>query len=428
MLSRDFKDGLEFAKQMDAQDQLGEMRERFYQIPGEMYMDGNSLGLCSKDAEASLLNLLELWKNEGIKIWNVEDSKYFHYSHLLAELNAPLVNADSEEIVIMGSTTSNIHQALATFYKPTKERYKILVDDLNFPSDRYAIDSIILLKGLDLDDTLKIVKSKDGRTIDEDDFIAAMTDDVAVIHLPSVLYRSSQLVNMEKISKAAHERGIIVGFDLCHSIGSVPHDFKKIDPDYAVWCTYKYLSAGPGSIGGLFINKKHFDTRPGLAGWFGNKDETQFQLLHTFDHERNASGWQIGTPSFFSMAPLEGSLRIYKEVGMDKIREKSLHITAYLMYLIDTKLAKYGYGVGNPRDDAKRGGHVSLEHDEAYRICLALKDNKVIPDYREPNVIRLAPVALYNTYEETYQLVEILEKIALNKEYENFSAQRALVV
>ena len=428
MLSRDFKDGLEFAKQMDAQDQLGEMRERFYQIPGEMYMDGNSLGLCSKDAEASLLNLLELWKNEGIKIWNVEDSKYFHYSHLLAELNAPLVNADPEEIVIMGSTTSNIHQALATFYKPTKERYKILVDDLNFPSDRYAIDSIILLKGLDLDDTLKIVKSKDGRTIDEDDFIAAMTDDVAVIHLPSVLYRSSQLVNMEKISKAAHERGIIVGFDLCHSIGSVPHDFKKIDPDYAVWCTYKYLSAGPGSIGGLFINKKHFDTRPGLAGWFGNKDETQFQLLHTFDHERNASGWQIGTPSFFSMAPLEGSLRIYKEVGMDKIREKSLHITAYLMYLIDTKLAKYGYGVGNPRDDAKRGGHVSLEHDEAYRICLALKDNKVIPDYREPNVIRLAPVALYNTYEETYQLVEILEKIALNKEYENFSAQRALVV
>ena len=428
MLSRDFKDGLEFAKQMDTQDQLGEMRERFYQIPGEMYMDGNSLGLCSKDAEASLLNLLELWKNEGIKIWNVEDSKYFHYSHLLAELNAPLVNADSEEIVIMGSTTSNIHQALATFYKPTKERYKILVDDLNFPSDRYAIDSIILLKGLDLDDTLKIVKSKDGRTIDEDDFIAAMTDDVAVIHLPSVLYRSSQLVDMEKISKAAHERGIIVGFDLCHSIGSVPHDFKKIDPDYAVWCTYKYLSAGPGSIGGLFINKKHFDTRPGLAGWFGNKDETQFQLLHTFDHERNASGWQIGTPSFFSMAPLEGSLRIYKEVGMDKIREKSLHITAYLMYLIDTKLAKYGYGVGNPRDDAKRGGHVSLEHDEAYRICLALKDNKVIPDYREPNVIRLAPVALYNTYEETYQLVEILEKIALNKEYENFSAQRALVV
>ena len=428
MLSRDFKDGLEFAKQMDAQDQLGEMRERFYQIPGEMYMDGNSLGLCSKDAEASLLNLLELWKNEGIKIWNVEDSKYFHYSHLLAELNAPLVNAYPEEIVIMGSTTSNIHQALATFYKPTKERYKILVDDLNFPSDRYAIDSIILLKGLDLDDTLKIVKSKDGRTIDEDDFIAAMTDDVAVIHLPSVLYRSSQLVDMEKISKAAHERGIIVGFDLCHSIGSVPHDFKKIDPDYAVWCTYKYLSAGPGSIGGLFINKKHFDTRPGLAGWFGNKDETQFQLLHTFDHERNASGWQIGTPSFFSMAPLEGSLRIYKEVGMEKIREKSLHITAYLMYLIDTKLAKYGYGVGNPRDDAKRGGHVSLEHDEAYRICLALKDNKVIPDYREPNVIRLAPVALYNTYEETYQLVEILEKIALNKEYENFSAQRALVV
>ena len=426
MLSREFKDGLDFAKAMDQQDALKDIRDRFYQIPGEMYMDGNSLGLCSKDAEESLISMLEVWKNEGIKLWN--QPRHFRYTDVLAKLTAPLINADPLEIVIVGSTTSNIHQCLATFYQPTEKKYKILVDELNFPSDRYAVDSIVLLKGLKVEDTVKIVRSSDERTLSEDDIIAAMTDDVALVHLPSVLYRSSQLLDMEKVSKAAHERGIIIGWDLCHSIGSVPHDFKAADPDYAVWCTYKYLSAGPGSIAGMYINKKHFECRPGLAGWWGNKDETQFKLSHTFEHQHDATGWQVGSPPFFAMAPLEGSLKIYEEVGMDKIREKSLHITAYLMYLIDTRLSKYGYSVGKPREDSRRGGHVSLEHDDAYRICMALKENHIIPDFREPNVIRLAPVALYNTYEETYELVNVLEKIAINKEYEKFSDARSLVV
>ncbi|WP_127959923.1 kynureninase [Serratia microhaemolytica] len=426
MLSREFKDGLAFAQEMDQQDVLRPIRDRFYQIPGEMYMDGNSLGLCSKDAEESLISMLEIWKNEGIKLWN--HPKHFRYTDVIAKLTAPLLNADPLEIVTVGSTTSNIHQCLATFYHPTEKKYKILVDDLNFPSDRYAVDSMVMLKGLKVEDAVKVVCSRDGRTLSEDDIIEAMTDDVALVHLPSVLYRSSQLVDMEKVSKAARERGIIIGWDLCHSVGSVPHDFKAIEPDYAVWCTYKYLSAGPGAVAGMYINKKYFSTRPGLAGWWGNKDETQFQLSHTFEHQQDATGWQVGSPHFFSMAPLAGSLKIYEEVGMEKIRAKSLHITAYLMYLIDTRLSQYGYSVGNPREDDRRGGHVSLEHDDAYRICIALKNNRIIPDFREPNVIRLAPVALYNSYEEVYQLVNVLEKIAANKEYENFSSARALVV
>ncbi|MBO0441293.1 kynureninase [Enterococcus sp. DIV0869a] len=423
-MKRVFQTDRAFAKEMDSQDPLRKIRERFYVQPGEIYMDGNSLGLASKDAEQALLNMMDIWKTQGIKLWD----GLFYYASKLGEMSAPLINAHPDEVVITGSTTINIHQCISTLYKPAKERYKILVDDLNFPTDRYAIDSQVRLKGYDPKDAVKVVKSADGRLIDESAVIEAMTDDVAIILLPTVLYRSSQVLDMKRLTDAAHQRGILIGWDLCHAIGAIPMDFKEVDPDFAIWCTYKYLSAGPGSIAGLYMNQKHFKETPGLAGWWGNKDDTQFELKHEFEHQRDASGWQIGSPSFLAMAPLEGTLTIFNEVGMDKIREKSLMITAYLMYLIDEKLAKYGYAVGNPREDSRRGGHVCLEHEEAYRICKALKEAKIIPDFREPNVIRLAPIALYNTYEEVYTLVETLEEIAINKKYERFSNERTLVV
>lgn len=423
-MERVFQTDLAFAKKMDEKDPLRSIRDRFYVQPDEIYMDGNSLGLASKDAEKALLNMMDIWKKEGIKLWD----GLFHYAGKLGKMSAPLINAYPEEVVITGSTTINIHQCISTLYKPTKERYKILVDDLNFPTDRYAIDSQVKLRGYDPKEAVKVVKSADGRLIDEASVIEAMTEDVAIILLPTVLYRSSQILDMKRVTDAAHQRGILIGWDLCHAIGAIPMDFKEIDPDFAIWCTYKYLSAGPGSIAGLYMNQKHFKETPGLAGWWGNKDDTQFELNHQFEHQRDASGWQIGSPSFLAMAPLEGTLTIFNEVGMDKIRDKSLTITAYLMYLIDEKLAKYGYGVGNPREDSKRGGHVCLEHIEAYRICKALKEVNIIPDFREPNVIRLAPIALYNTYEEVYTLVETLENIAVNKKYERFSNERTLVV
>ncbi|AYD40463.1 kynureninase [Clostridium fermenticellae] len=428
MSKRKFELTLDYAKKMDQEDELKSFRDRFYVKEGQIFMDGNSLGLCSKDAENSLLNMLNVWKKEAINIWGTEDGKYLNYSEYLAGKIAPLLNADANEIAVVGSTTMNVHQAISTFYKPTKDRYKILVDDLNFPTDRYAVDSQIRLKGLKVEDALKVVKSKDGVMIDEDTVIDAMTDDVALVLLPSVLYRSSQLLDMKKITNAAKERGIYIGWDLCHSIGAISHDFKDIDPDFAIWCNYKYLSGGPGATAGLFINKKHFNKHAGLAGWFGNNDKTQFQLNHEFDQDKTAKGWQTGTPNLLSMAPIEGTLNMYKEAGMDKIRKKSLQITAYLMYLIDEKLSKYGFRVGNPREDEKRGGHVCLIHDDAYRINSALKNNGVIPDFREPNVIRLAPIALYTSYEDVYKLIEITEKIMENKEYENFTNERSVVV
>lgn len=424
----EFQLGMNYAKELDMKDPLKDIRSRFYVKENEIYMDGNSLGLCSKDAEKSVLKALDIWKEHGIGIWNVENSKYFLYPSYLGGRMASLINADANEVTVTNSTTINIHQAITTFYKPTKDRYKILADDLNFPTDRYAVDSQVKLHGYDPDDAVKVVPSPDGRTISEDAVIEAMTDDVALIILPALLYRSAQLLDMERVTKEAHRRGIYIGWDLCHSIGAIPHDFKKIDPDFAVWCNYKYLSAGPGAPAGLFINKKHFGMDPGLAGWHGNVKATQFQLKHKYEHSNDADGWLTGTPSILSMAAIDGILDIYNEVGMEKIREKSLKITAYLMYLIDERLAKYGYSIGNPREDDKRGGHVALEHDEAYRICQALKEHRVIPDFREPNVIRLAPVALYVSYEDVHRLVDILEELTINKEYENYEHTRSLVV
>lgn len=426
--SREFDLGLDFAKKMDAQDEMAKFRDRYYINEGEIFMDGNSLGLCSKDAEKALIDMIELWKKETINIWGVDDAKYLNYSEFLASKMAFLINAKPEEIAVVGSTTMNIHQAISTFYKPTKDRYKILVDDLNFPTDRYAVDSQIRLKGLKVEDALKVVKSDDGVLLDNDKIIEAMTDDVALVLLPSALYRSAQILDMKRITEAAKERGIYIGWDLCHSIGAYPHDFADVQPDFAIWCTYKYLSAGPGSNAGLYINEKHFDKIAGLNGWFGNKDETQFQLKHEFEQAIGAKGFQIGTPNLFSMAPISGSLDIYKEAGIDRIRAKSLHLTAYLMYLIDNKLAKYGFGVGNPRKDEERGGHVCLTHDDAYRIAAALRGEGVIPDFREPNVIRLAPVPLYVSYEDVYNLINIIEDIVINKKHEKYSNERTLVV
>jgi len=427
-MQRIFEPGINYARRLDLDDPLREVRDRFYTKNGHIYMDGNSLGLCSKDAEKEILQALNDWKNSAIDIWSINDSKYFYYPARIGAMMAALIGAEPDEVTTTNSTTINIHQCLATFYHPTRERYKILVDDLNFSTDRHTVDSQVKHKGYEPAEAVKVVAAKDGRTILEDDVIAAMTNDVALILLPSVLYRSAQLLDMRRVTAEARKRGIIIGWDLCHSIGAVPHDFKKLDADFAIWCTYKYLSGGPGSIAGLYINKRHFGKGPGLAGWHGNVKETQFQLNHKHDHSKDADGWLTGTAPILSMAGAKGALDIYTETGMDKIREKSLNLTNYLIYLIDEKLTKYGYIVGSPREDDRRGGHVSLEHDQAYRICQALKSHNVTPDFREPNVIRLAPVALYVSYEETYELVDILEQIAVNKEYERFSNARTLVV
>lgn len=427
MESRHFENGVDFAITLDKTDPLRKFRNRFYLKDGTINMCGNSLGLACKDAEEALLKALNIWKEEGIKFWNYENNKYFVYSSELAAVMASFIGADADEVVVAGCTTTMIHQGISTLYKPTKERYKILIDNLNFPTDRYAVEGQVRLKGYDPKDAVKVVESKDGKYISEDAIIEAMTHDVALIILSTVLYRSSQILDMQKITAAAKERNILIGWDFCHAIGAIEIDMKKIDADFAVWCTYKYLNGGPGSTAALYLNRKHFEKLPGLPGWFGNKIETQFLMRQEFDHERNARGWQIGSPTIFSMASLEGALRVIKEAGIPQIRRKSLQLTAYLMYLTEQKLAAYDFVIGNPKDDDKRGGHVCLEHEEAFRISQMLKQHGVMPDFREPNIIRITPTALYTSYQEIYKVVDIIVDIVKFEKYKAISNQKGKV-
>lgn len=424
---REYELSREFAEKMDKQDALASLRDYFYTKPGQIYMDGNSLGLCSKGAEAAVARTVADWKEHGIGIWTGAETNYFLYHDVIGARIAKLINADPEEVTVCANTTLNIHQVVATFWKPTKERYKIVIDELNFPTDRYAVVSQVASRGMDPDDVVKVVKSRDGKTMAEEDMIAAMTDDVALVLLPSVLYRSSQLLPLEKLAKAAHEKGILIGFDLCHSIGNVDHDFKKIDCDFALWCNYKYLSGGPGAPAGLYINKKHFNKKVGLAGWWGNRKDTQFELRDEFENAQNAGGWQTGTGAALSLSAIDGALEIYDKAEIKDLREKSLDLTAYMMFLIDHELMSYGFTVGNPREDSGRGGHVALEHADAIRINEALKAADVVPDFRYPDVIRLAPVPQYTRYVDVYDLIVRIKEIMDTKAYEKYENKAGTV-
>lgn len=418
---------LEYAKQLDQSDSLNKFRGEFYIKPNSIYMDGNSLGLLSKRAERTLLESLNDWKEHGIDGWTKGKHPWFFLSEKLGEMMAPLIGASANEVIVTGSTTVNLHQLVATFYKPVGKKSKILADELTFPSDIYALQSQLRIHGFDPDTHLICVKSRDGRFLDEEDIIEAMTEDIALIILPTVLYRSGQILDMKRLTAEANKRGILIGFDGCHSIGAIPHSFSEWGVDFAYWCNYKHINGGPGSVGGLYVNKKHFGTAPGLAGWFGSKKEKQFDMEHSLTPAESAGAYQIGTPHVLSLAPLIGALEIFAEAGIENIREKSLKINRFLMDLLEQELSDMGFIIGNPQDDVRRGGHVSLEHKEAARICKALKENGIIPDFRAPNIIRLAPVALYTSYSEVWAVVQTLKKIMEERQYEKFANEREVV-
>lgn len=422
-----YENTLEFALACDKKDVLANLRDYFYTKEGQIYMDGNSLGLCSKPAEEAVQRALSDWKEYGINLWTGAPTNYFLYHDVIGKKLAKIIHAEEDEVTVCANTTLNVHQVIATFYKPTKQRYKIVIDSLNFPTDRYAVESQLSSRGYELEDVLKVVESKDGETLLEEDILESFTEDVALVLLPSVLYRSSQLLDLKKLTMAAHEKGILIGFDLCHSIGNVNHDFKEIDCDFALWCDYKYLSGGPGAVAGLYVNRKHFDKEVGLAGWWGNRKDTQFELRDHYEPVSNAGAFQTGTGCILSLAAIDGALDVFENVEMKDLREKSLDLTRYLMYLIDTELSQYGFRIGNPREDEKRGGHIALVHEDAIRINEALKAADVIPDFRYPNIIRLAPVPQYIRYVDVYELVQRIKKIMENKDYEKFANKAGTV-
>lgn len=429
-MNNQFKTDEQFARQLDAEDPLARFRDRFYIPEGTVYLDGNSLGLMSRDSEESVNRVMREWKEQAIGGWLDAEPGWFYLAETLGEMAAELVGAESEEVVCSGTTTVNLHALVGTFYRPRGGRTKILADELNFPSDIYALKGQIKLKGLSVEDHLVLVSSRDGRMLDEGDIVAAMTDEVSVVLLPSVLYRSGQLLDIPFLTRAAHERGIIIGFDCSHSVGAVPHWFDEWGVDFAFWCSYKYMNGGPGSPAFLYVNRTHFGEESLLAGWFGYVKERQFDMSLDFLSAGSAGGWQISTPQVVSTAGVEGALRVHREAGIERVREKSVRLTEYFIYLVDRLLPGdvYNIQVGSPRESGRRSGHVALEGGEdMWRIYLALKAGGIVPDFRPPGVIRFAPIALYNTYHEVWETVHRLKEIIDSKEYEAFASDRSAI-
>lgn len=415
---------------LDRADPLARFREEFYLTPGQIYLDGNSLGLLSRRAEASLARVVEQWRTLGIDGWTEAVPPWLTLAETAAAQLAPLVGAEADEICLTGQTTANLHQLLATLFDaahPT--RRTILGDALNFASDAYALQSHLRLRGLDPTTHLRLVPSRDGRTLAMADLVAALAaPDLQLAVLPAVLFTSGQLLDLAALTREAHARGVLIGFDCSHSIGAVPHALDRDGVDFAFWCNYKYLGAGPGAVGGLYVNRRHFDRAPGLAGWWGVRADRRFAMAAQHEPATGAAALHVGTPHILSLAPLLGSLALIAEAGgIAALRAKSLAQTELLMALADAELAPHGFRIANPRAAAERGGHVALAHADAWRICQALKAAGVVPDFRRPDLIRLAPAPLHTRFADCAEAIARLKTIMTTRTYESFPTAPALV-
>ncbi|CAF1327446.1 unnamed protein product [Adineta steineri] len=385
------------------------LREDFI-YPEGIYLDGNSLGLASRSSIKTIENRLKEWQTLAVNGW----ASWFGLSESLSTDLAKLVGAMPEEVITTGGITMNLHALLATFYKPTDTKKYIVATTLDFPSDLYALQSWTQHYGTEL----RLISSRDKYTLTDEDIEEAFQDDVALILLPTVLYGSGQLLDIKRYAKRAQEKNIILGVDAAHSIGALPHDFHDWNVDFAVWCSYKYLNAGPGACGGIFVHEKHFHRIPALKGWWGHQKHTVFEMRPYFTHEPGAAAYQISTPSILALAGLEGSLKEFKKVNILDIRKRSLELTTYLMELIDQHLPELE--IITPRNEERRGGHVSVRHVHAHLLSLALRARNIVPDYRPPDILRMAPVAFYNTKLELDETVRVLRELLDNQGYMKF--------
>jgi kynureninase len=412
-----------YAKDADKNDQLKEFRNRFH-IPRDkdhkdvIYLCGNSLGLQPFITKAYVEQELEDWKNLGVEGHLHAQNPWLPYHEFLTEKTAALVGAQHDEVVNMNSLTVNLHLMMVSFYRPTKERYKILIEGNAFPSDHYAVQSQIRFHGFNIQDALIEAKPRDGEAIvradDIFEIIEKEGDKIALIMMAGVNYYSGQLFNMKDITEAGHKKGCVVGFDLAHAIGNVPLYLHDWDVDFAVWCNYKYMNGGPGAIGGAFINNKHVKdaTLPKFLGWWGHDKETRFLMDTKYIPIPTAESWQLSNPPIFQLAALKASLDVFYEAHIEKLREKSVLLTGYMEYLINEKNKENDFiEIITPANPDARGCQLSLRAKENGKVTYdRLIKECVFCDWREPDVIRVAPVPLYNTFEDVYCFVEILFK------------------
>ena len=414
----------DFALQLDGEDPLRAFRGKFHLPLGKngkplIYFAGNSLGLMPKSARQIVEEELDSWARLGVDAHHATGTPWYSYHEALREPTARLVGAKGVEVICMNSLTVNLHLMMATFYRPTKSRFKILMEHPAFPSDTYAIKTQIAHHGLKPKDALILARArKDAltmRTEDIVDLIEKHADQLAVVFFGAVNFFTGQLFEIEKITAAAHKHGISVGFDLAHAIGNVPLSLHDWNIDFAVWCSYKYLDAGPGAVAGAFVHERHATNTslPRFAGWFGNDPNTRFRLHlePEFVPVASADGWQISNPPIFSMAPLRASLDIFDEAGgMEQLRVKSVRLTSYLEFLLNQNASKR-FTIITPGSPNERGCQLSiLAHQHPKELHNELIAADVKCDFREPNVIRVAPTPLYNTFHEVWRFAQILAR------------------
>lgn len=409
----------ERAVELDAADPLARFRGEFVLPPAMIYLDANSLGLLSRRAQDAAIRAIAEWGAHGVTGWTAAEPPWVHLAGRAATRLASLIGAEVREVIVAGGTTVNLHQLLATFYSPTAgDRHVIVGLANNFPSDTHALESHLRLRGRDPAASLRLVAPCAGRMFRTEDVVAAFTDDVQLAVLPDVVFTTGQLLDVSVITHAAHERGILIGWDLAHGIGAVPHALGGDDgPDFAFWCGYKWLNGGPGCAGGIFLHRRLHGARPGMAGWWGVPLNKRFAMEARHEPAPGAEALHIGTPSILATAPLDGALELFAEAGgVEPLRAKSVTQTSFIIEMADS----LGIEVATPRDPTTRGGHVALVHTDAWRVCQALKAAGVVPDHRPPDIIRLAPSPFHTSFTDIVDAMRTLKGILATRSFEGF--------
>ncbi|MFK0573702.1 kynureninase [Endozoicomonas sp.] len=416
---------LEHARSLDAQDPLARYRDQFA-IPrqangdDEYYFVGNSLGLQPKAAREAVIELLDAWQQRGAKGHFEGNYPWMPYHEFVTDAAAQIVGAQPEEVVMMNSLTTNLHLMMVSFYRPSGNRRKILIEDHAFPSDHYAVESQLQFHGADPKEDMLLWSPKPGEELlNEDDFDAILDqygDEIGLILLPGVQYYTGQVLNIQRLTEKAHARGITIGFDLAHAAGNIPLSLHNWQVDFACWCSYKYLNSGAGSVAGCFVHGRHITNTdlPRFAGWWGHDKNTRFKMENQFQPIPTAEGWQLSNPPVLSLAAVRGAYdTVINAGGMSALRDKSIALTRYMLTLLDKVFGK-DIRVITPLNEEERGCQLSLMVNipglDGKATFNALENGGVTADWRYPNVIRVAPVPLYNRFEDIYHFVRILKR------------------
>ena len=415
-----FINSSKFAEEMDQNDPMKRFRSKFH-LPikknGEpyVYLCGNSLGLQPRSTREAIEQELKDWENYGVEGHFHAKNPWMPYHEFLTNAMANLVGAKPVEVVVMNTLSVNLHLMMVSFYQPTKKRSKILIEFDAFPSDKYAVESQIKFHGFDPKECLIELKAREGEELirmeDIEKVIEEQGAEIALIMIGNTNYYTGQFFDMKKITELGHAKGCKVGFDCAHGAGNIELNLHDSGADFAVWCSYKYINSGPGSLGGCFVHERHSNDNslPKFAGWWGHNKDTRFGMRDGFDPILGVESWQLSNPPILSMAAILASLKIFEEAGISNLRKKAIQLTSYLEFLVD-KINDDRVKIITPRDPKERGSQLSIQVKSADKSLFdKISEKGVIADWREPDVIRIAPVALYNSYMDVFRFAKILK-------------------